>query len=89
MRIIKAAKKTDEYITTCNNCGSILGIKRNDLNNYTRKDDVGCEDWTYYCGVCSCQNHLKGILSDFFPWIMEDENDRKLQSDNIMRINSL
>lgn len=85
MRIIKAAKKTDEFIVTCNNCGSILGIRRNDLNNSTRRDDVECEDWTYFCGVCSCKNHLMGTLTDLFPWVMEDENDRQLQSDNAMR----
>lgn len=89
MRIIKAAKRTDEYITTCNNCGSILGIKRNDLSNNTRIDDNNCDEWTYYCGVCQCCNHLKGSLHKLFPWIMEEENDRQLQSDNLMRVNTL
>ena len=89
MRIIKAAKKTDEYITTCNNCGSILGIKRNDLSNNTRIDDNKCDEWTYYCEVCRCCNHLKGSLNTLFPWIMEEENDRQLQSDNLMRVNTL
>jgi len=89
MRIIKAAKKTDEYITTCNNCGSILGLKRNDLNNSTRKDDAECEDWTYFCGVCSCKNHITETISKLFPWIMEDENDRKLQGDNTLWVNPL
>ena len=89
MRIIKAAKKTDEYITTCNNCGSILGIKRNDLSNNTRIDDNECNEWIYYCEVCRCCNHLKGSLNVLFPWIMEEENDRQLQSDNLMRVNTL
>ena len=89
MRIIKAAKKIDEYTTTCNNCGSILGIRRNDLSNNTRKDDNENEDWTYFCGVCSCRNHLTGTISDLFPWKMEDEYDRELQSDNSMRLNPL
>ena len=43
MRIIKAAKKVDEYITICNNCGSTLGIKRNDLSNNTMIDDNKCD----------------------------------------------
>lgn len=89
MRIIKAAKKTDEFITTCNNCGSILGIKRNDLSNNAMIDDNKCDEWTYYCGVCKCCNHLNGSLHKLFPWIMEDENDRQLQSDHPMRVNTL
>ena len=89
MRIIKAAKKVDEFTVTCNNCGSVLGIRRPDLDNSTHKEDHECTEWIYYCGVCSCQNHLKGALSDFFPWIMEDKNDRELQGDNTMRFHSI
>ena len=88
MRIIKAAKKTDEYTTSCDNCGSVLGIRRNDLMNNTMADDNNCEEWAYYCGVCSCLNHITGSISKLFPWIMEDENDRQLQSNNSMRVNS-
>ena len=89
MRIIKAAKKVDEFTVTCDNCGSVLGVRKNDLNNSTHMGDNECTEWTYYCGVCSCKNHLKGLLSDFFPWIMEDKNDRELQGDNTMWVNSL
>lgn len=87
MRIIKAARKTDEYITTCNNCGSILGIKRNDLSNNAMIDDNKCNEWTYYCGVCQCCNHLKGSLHTLFPWTMEEVNE--VQSNNSVRVNTL
>ena len=89
MRIIKAAKKADEFITTCNNCGSILGIMRNDLSNNSMVSDSECRKWTYYCDVCHCINHLTGELSELFPWFMEDENDRELQSDNAVRFHSI
>lgn len=87
MRIIKAAKKTDEFITTCNNCGSILGIMRNDLSNNSMVGDSECKKWTYCCGVCRCMNHLAGELSELFPWFMEDEIHEEVQSDNLMRVN--
>ena len=89
MRIIKSAKKTDEYITTCNNCGSILGLRRNDLSHNSMIDDNKCSEWTYYCGVCQCMNHITGSLHTLFPWKMEDEDDRQLPGDNFMRVNSL
>ena len=89
MRIIKAAKKIDEFTVTCDNCGSILGIMRNDLTNNSMIGDSECKKWTYYCGVCKCMNHLAGTLSELFPWIMEDENDRELQSDNTVRFHSI
>ena len=89
MRIIKAAKKVDEFTVTCDNCGSVLGVRKNDFNSSTRLGDNECTEWTYYCGVCSCVNHLKGSLSDLFPWIMEDENDRELQSNNTVRFHSI
>jgi len=86
MRIIKAAKKVDEYITTCNNCGSTLGIRRNDLVNNTMVDDDKCEEWIYYCGVCQYGNHLTGSLHNLFPWIMEEEvNDGEIPSSDIVR----
>lgn len=86
MRIIKAAKKVDEYITTCNNCGSILGIKRNDLFNNTMKDDNKCEEWIYDCEVCQYSNHLTSSLHNLFPWIMEEEvNDGKIPGSDTMR----
>lgn len=87
MRIIKAAKKTEEFTDICENCGSVLGIRRNDLNNYTHDTDDACEEWVYYCGVCQAQNHVIGKLSELLPWIMEDENE--IPRDNTVRINSI
>lgn len=86
MRIIKAAKKIDEYIATCNNCGSILGLKRTDLSNGTMIDDSQCDNWTYYCEVCHCYNHINGTLHKLFPWTMEEEiNDGKISNSNALR----
>ncbi len=83
MRIIKAAKKTDEYVTTCDNCKSVLGIGKNDITQERR-------DIYYYCAICGCKNHLQcQEISELFPWKMEETNDKELQSDNSMRINSL
>lgn len=86
MRIIKAAKKIDEYITTCNNCGSILGLKRNDLSNGTMIDDSQCDNWMYCCEVCKSCNHINDSLHKLFPWTMEEEiDDREISDNNTLR----
>ena len=83
MRIIKAAKKTDEYVTTCDNCKSVLGIKSSDIGQ-------GRKEIYYYCAVCGCKNLLPcKEIEELFPWEMEETNDKELQSDNSVRINSL
>ena len=87
MRIIKAAKKIDEYIATCTCCKSILGIRMSDLTQRTASNnDTG---WSYSCKVCNSTNYITGELTELFPWITEDENDRQLQSNYSMRINTL
>ena len=80
MRIIKAAKKLEECIAVCDNCKSILGLTMNDLSN-----EAG--GFSFYCAICGCMNHIKAEhTSDLFPWVMEDDdNDRKIQGDNLMR----
>ena len=84
MRIIKAAKKLEECIVVCDNCKSVLALTTKDLENETNS-------YGYYCGVCGCKNHIKANnRNELFPWIMEDEeNDRQVQSDNAMRVNTL
>ena len=90
MRIIKAATRIDEHITTCANCGSYLGLKRSDLSNDSRRDDSLNEDWRYYCAVCNSVNHITGKLNKLFPWMMEDNvNDGQIQSNNTLRVNTL
>lgn len=77
MRIIKAAKKTDEFITECEHCGSIVGINEDDVN------------WGYksYCFNCPVCDHAIDLgcdrLDDMFPWIMENEDEAS--SNNSMR----
>ena len=84
MRIIKAAKRNEEYITVCSNCKSILGLVVGDLSNESG-------GFNFYCAVCGSRNHIKAEYKDtLFPWIMEDETDGKeLQGDNTVRLNSL
>ena len=83
MRIIKAAKKRDELVTACAKCNSVLGLREADVRWYSAA-------WSYVCPVCNTTNYFdaedKSVL---FPWIMEDENDRRLQGDNSMRVNEI
>ena len=81
MRIIKSARKIREARIECLNCHSILGIEEDDI--YYRN-----MDYQVTCPVCDAiiMGLNKVVL---FPWIMEDEaDDRQLQSDNSMRVNS-
>ena len=69
MRIIKAAKRTEEYVTVCSNCRSILGLTVGDLSNES-------SGFSFYCAVCGCRNHIKAEYKDtLFPWMMEEEED--------------
>ena len=80
MRIIKAAKKKDELVVTCDTCKSIIGLREVDVRWYN-------DAWSYTCPVCSAINYfVTEDKSDLFPWIMEDENE--VQSDNSMRVNT-
>lgn len=81
MRIIKAAKKTDEFIAVCGHCNSIVGITADDVR-------WGNGSYRFTCPVCDHTIDLGyDELDDMFPWIMEEENE--IPSDNPMRINSL
>ena len=81
MRIIKAAKKTDEIVETCDTCGSVLGIKEIDVRWYD-------SSWTFICPVCTAVNYLDAEeKSELFPWIMEDKDE--ISSNNTMRINTI
>ena len=83
MRIIKAAKKKDELIDTCDTCQSIIGLKEADVQWYK-------STWSYTCPVCSSTNYFGSEdKATLFPWIMEDKNDKEVQSDNSMRVNTL
>lgn len=82
MRIIKAAKKTDEFITSCKQCKSILGVREVDLKWINM-------NWAFECPVCDIINNIDNDKAELFPWIMEDENDWELPSDNTMREYSL
>lgn len=81
MRIIKAAKKTDEFITECGHCDSIIGITPSDVR-------WGNGSYRFDCPVC---NHINDLgyddLDDMFPWIMEEDDE--VPGDNSVRINSL
>ena len=69
MRIIKAAKRTDEFITECGRCGSIVGINEEDVR-------WGNGSYRFDCPVCNRTNDLGyDDLEDMFPWIMEDEDE--------------
>ena len=82
MRIIKAAKRIQEFELVCTKCSSVLGITPADV-----APEYG--DFTITCPVCGHLNK-RAYTADLFPWIMEEEeNDRKIQSDNSMRINTL
>ena len=82
MRIIRAAKQVQEIEINCGKCKSTLGITQSDV-----KPDYG--SYNIICPVCGHLNKYT-YASDLFPWIMEDnDNDRKLQSDNSMRVNTL
>jgi len=82
MRIIRAAKQVQEIEINCSKCRSILGIMQSDV-----KPDNG--SYNIICPVCGHLNK-RTYVSDLFPWIMEEEeNDRKIQSDNSMRVNTL
>ena len=79
MRIIKAAKRNEEYVTVCNNCKSILGLAVSDLSNESG-------GFSFYCAVCGCRNHIKAEYKDtLFPWVMEGEFNEEIQSDNSVR----
>lgn len=82
MRIIKAAKKVDEYIINCPYCGSLLGIREVDLQ-------WSAGAWSYCCPVCSFNNHIDMEKSEMFPWKMEGENGRELPSGDTVREYSL
>ena len=83
MRIIKAAKKKDELIDTCGKCQSIIGLREVDVRWYNSA-------WSYTCPVCNSVNYFSSAdKATLFPWIMEDENDREVQSDHPMRVNTL
>lgn len=82
MRIIKSAQKVREARIECVNCHSILGIEEDDI--YYRN-----MDYQVTCPVCNAI--IMGLNEAvLFPWIMEDEtDDRELQGDNAVRLNSL
>jgi hypothetical protein len=83
MRIIKAAKKRDELIDTCDTCQSIIGLREVDVRWYSSA-------WSYVCPVCNNTNYFTAEdKATLFPWIMEDENDKEVQSDHPMRVNTL
>ena len=77
MRIINAAKKTDEIVATCATCHSVLGVREVDVKWYS-------SSWSYVCPVCCATNYfdIENKL-ELFPWIMEDKNE--IQSDNSVR----
>ena len=69
MRIIKSAKKTDEFIAVCGHCSSIVGITEDDVR-------WGNGSYLFTCPVCDHTINLGyDELDDMFPWIMEDEDE--------------
>ena len=81
MRVIKSARKIHEARIECLNCHSILGIEEDDIY-YCNKD------YQVTCPVCDAI--IRGLnKEELFPWIMEDSNDRELQSNNTVRIDSI
>ena len=82
MRIIRAAKQVQEIELVCTKCKSVLGITQTDV-----KPEYG--NFIIICPVCGHLNK-RTYTADLFPWIVEEEeNDRKLQSSDSMRINTL
>lgn len=84
MRIIKAARKIHEVEYICPNCKSILGIESGDI-----RFDSTLRKHCIKCPVC---NEFVGNfdIHKMFTWIMEDDNnDRELQGNNSVRINTL
>ena len=81
MRIIKAAKKTDEIVDTCDTCGSVLGLKETDVKWYS-------SSWSYTCPVCNSTNYFDvDSKLELFPWLVEEKN--AIPSDNPVRINTI
>ena len=70
MRIIQAAKKTDEFVTSCYRCGSVLGVREVDLKWINM-------DWAFGCPVCGATNDIDGNKDDLFPWKLEESKDAK------------
>ena len=78
MRIIRAARRVQEAQITCPYCKSVLGIEREDIKYFNM-------DYNVVCPVC--ETTISGLKKDeLFPWVMEDDdNDRKIQGNNLVR----
>ena len=83
MRIIRASKRKEESVKTCYKCHSIFGIELGDQHY----DNAG-KRYYVICPICGTSIDILAPDKEF-PWIMEEENDRQLQSDNSMRVNTL
>lgn len=78
MRIIKAAKRPEEYITSCHRCHSVLGVREVDIEWINA-------DWTFECPVCGIKNQIDQDISELFPWQLEEVEDEKISDNHIVR----